>query len=180
MTALPTWAFVIDIETMDTRPSARVLSIGAAVVHLPTLEICDSHHWPLSISAQPFRTQSDATMAWWRGQSEETKRDVFSSEKTIDPREALALMSKTILNLDGRFSVWGYGPSFDLVVIEDLARDIGADVRLADFQRPGRVAHHAEGDAVTEAEALIEALKRLRKNGIDWFVGETFADATEA
>lgn len=195
---LPDIAFVIDIETYDTRPTARVATIGIVAVDLVSGETVDFAHLLLSAQDQPFRTQSDDTMRWWVGQSNEARQAAFGFAGARMPAvSALYEMDSLIHRVcppsaqtPRTFGVWGYGASFDIVVLESLYADLGmtlpwtyrqhrdlrtlyelAGIKLADFVEPGETPHIAVDDAKAEARAMLAALDRL---------GHRFAPRPEA
>lgn len=191
-------AFVIDIETYDTRPTARVATIGAVAVDLVTGVVLDAMHIPLSAQDQPFRTQSDSTMRWWASQPMAARDAAFGlMVPRLSVYDGLDGVGDFIRRITGyhsktprTFGVWGYGASFDIVVLENLYADVLmtlpwtysqhrdlrtlyelAGIKLADFVEPGETPHIAVDDAKAEARAMLAALDRL---------GHRFAPRPEA
>lgn len=179
---LPRYAMVVDIETLDTRPSARVLSVGYALVDTQALAITSWSQFYLDQNEQLGRTTSEETTKWWTGQPEAWRRQCGVERGSA--REMFADMRLTAKpdcpEPDARTTWWGYGPSFDLVVLESLAADCGltvpwtyrdhrdlrtlfelADVHPSQFRRDSELEHDAEADALAEARTLIAALKKL-------------------
>lgn len=181
-------AFVIDIETYDTRPTARVATIGVVAVDLVTGEVLDAMHIPISAQDQPFRTQSDSTMRWWASQPMAAQDAAFGlMVPRLSGYDALLGFGDFIRRITGyhfqtprTFGVWGYGASFDVVVLESLYCDFHVDppwtyrqhrdlrtlyelagIKLADFVEPGETQHNALDDAKAEARAMLAALERL-------------------
>lgn len=201
---LPDLAFVIDIETFDTRPTARIATIGIAAVCLVTGAILNTAHFLVSAQDQPFRTQSDSTMQWWARQSAETRGFAFGLPGArLAVSDALIQLAGFILSIAGHperdqmtFGVWGYGSSFDIVVLESLYADAGiklpwtfrqhrdlrtlyelAGLKPDAFFDDGETPHIAVDDAKAEARALIAALKSL---GHRYVVPEVDVPSTEA
>lgn len=176
-------AIVIDIETLDTAPTAQVLTIGHAVVDLDNLAIVAHGEAALSADEQPSRTRSPETQKWWSLQSEDARRASFEPAYRYLAMEVFGI-NGYLLQLSGAYpdaTWWGHGASFDLVIIESLARDLGYKVpwtyrqhrdlrtlyELAGGTKPSYegyegcklTPHIAEDDAIAEALAMIEAMR---------------------
>lgn len=191
---LPRWAFIVDIETMDTCPTARVLSVGVAALDLSTFKISCAE-FGLAMGGQPFRSQSAETMAWWREQSQFARDRAFSGGmRAIEAFARLAKFAQSYCE-DDASTWWGYGPSFDLVVLESLASDFGitppwtyrqhrdlrtmfslTGIRPDDHYRSSETKHVAMHDAVAEARALVSSLKALGYEADEGDKEETTAD----
>lgn len=179
---LPRRAIVLDIETLDTTPTACVLSVGFAQVDLHDLVITDWGQLYVDQNEQIGRTVSESTTKWWAGQPEAWRRQCGVERASI--RETFTSLGDLAINLAGLpdqgATWWGYGPSFDLVVLENLAaqhsltppwtyrdhRDLRtlfelAGVKPGQFRKADEVEHDAEADALVEARAMIAALKAL-------------------
>lgn len=182
MPHLPPWALVLDIETTDTRPTARVLAIGIALVDNRTREVVAIDNLRLDLHEQAFRSQSDETMEFWRSQPERTRAEAFFAKPRRHPVDALNALSEVVEEhaACGALTVWGNGSSFDIVILEDLYRHFGckvpwtyrqhrdlrtlyelAGVRVSDGDRAGLTPHVAIDDAVAEARAMVRALDIL-------------------
>lgn len=108
-----------DIETLDTKPSAAVVSIGAIWYDPNTDELGDTYYAVLAIQPQydAGRTYSASTLEWWAQQSE-AAQSVLSAPAT--PVElVLKQLGDFMFCAQG---VWGNGADFDNVIIGDLYR----------------------------------------------------------
>lgn len=183
LVTLPPRAVVIDIETKDTLPSACVLSVGYAVVDIRSLSIetCGQHF--LDLNEQIGRSTSDSTMKFWANHPDAWARQIHCDNRR-PAKEVFAQLCKLApyQKTDPFIPTWwGYGPSFDLVVLESLARDCGCEVPWtyrqhrdlrtlfeltgivpAGFRHAlGSLEHDAMDDAQTEALAMLAALRSL-------------------
>lgn len=74
-------AAMVDIETMDTKPSAAIVSIGACIFDLndPSDEIIDTFEAQISLESNEAagRTFSAGTIGWWLRQSPEAQASLF-------------------------------------------------------------------------------------------------------
>ena len=112
---------MIDIETLDTKPTAVILSIGAVAFDIETGETCpDTLYQKLDYKKQidEGRTTSIETTLWWGQQSDEAYCEAFFGEERL--LSAIINLKKYFYNYaadDCR--VWAKSPSFDLVILKD-------------------------------------------------------------
>lgn len=163
---------MIDLETMDTKPSAVVLSIGM-VEFDPAEGTVDKDNGQLlfpSIQEQldAGRTISAATLQWWMGQTDGAKADwVVRKKKSVtDTRNAVRSWMSTMR----RPTVWGNGSVFDITMMEDFmdhtqipwkfwdVMDTRTHHRHFPFDKSkkGVTAHTALDDAIAQAERVCE------------------------
>lgn len=184
--------FMIDIETLDVRPTALVLSIGA-------VEFYPQRHNYISRvfyrAIDPFTAQaagltiSASTVMWWMSQSQEA-RDALA----INPVPIVQALMDLIVFLTPRstepqeISVWAHSPSFDLVILENAYRAalLGpapwthrqtrctrtiyalAGVSLSDVAASAgtyHTYHNALDDAIVQAHAVNLAYEKLGLKG---------------
>ena len=121
---------VIDLETLDTSPSAVVTSIGVAIGSKGAFT---SWQVNLEITSQLLkeRTISQSTLTWWQGQPAATQQLML--ENQLQTPQAL---SNLVIELEGlqvklgesNIAVWGNSPSFDLVILKSLFEQYGIPV----------------------------------------------------
>lgn len=170
---------MIDIETLDTKPSAVILSIGAVKFNKEGLG--EKIYLNLEVESQlkTGRTVSASTIQWWLKQSD-------AARSALDLTGGYA--SKTILrSLElffdrGTYRVWGNGATFDNVIVADyldsneaprlwkynkdrcyrtLKAQVDADkLNVIEWRVPA-TAHNALDDAVAQAHNAITALTLL-------------------
>lgn len=173
---------VIDLETLDTSPSAVVTSIGVAIGSKGAFT---SWQVNLEITSQLLngRTVSQSTLAWWKEQQKYTQQLML--ENQLQTPQAL---SNLVIELEGlqvklgesNIAVWGNSPSFDLVILSSLfeqyrssvpwkywqerdLRTYGAMVGVSfnewkQQQENSFVAHCAKEDAMAELKYLFTYL----------------------
>lgn len=171
---------MIDLETLDTAPTAVILSIGACAFDPQRGDIGSVCHLKLEIDSQIRlgRTISGRTVDWWMNQSVEARDALFSEEaqKARRPvKQALVEFSSWLGKPDG---VWGNGADFDLVLLGNLYDSFGL-VRPWSFSKnrcfrtlknlfgnepPARegVHHDALDDAMYQAKWAIEIIGRVK------------------
>lgn len=169
---------MIDVETLDTRPSTVILSIGACRFDIEQLGmVTDTLHIHLDIDDQikSGRTVSGDTILWWMDQSREA-RDGLTQSARRPLRDALLKLSSFIVETD---RVWGNGAAFDNAVLSDAFRasslpqpwrfwndmcyrtlkTLYRDVPKPDFVG---VKHDALSDAVNQAVHLQAIYERMK------------------
>lgn len=113
---------MIDIETLDTKPSSVVLSIGA-VTFDSVGRTWDRFEAVLDVQPQLElgRTVSFNTITWWMDQSEDAKETAFGY---VRESVALAILNLTTFCRQSQANrYWALGPQFDYVILESLYKD---------------------------------------------------------
>lgn len=109
---------MLDIETLDTSPSAVILSIGA-VKFDPTTEspLGDKFYEVINVQSNldAGRTISGDTLSWWMKQDDDA-RAVFNAPR-ISLEEALTKFMEYFDHPD--YQVWGNGADFDNVIVQN-------------------------------------------------------------
>jgi hypothetical protein len=116
----------IDLETLDTVPSAVILSAGIVFFDWRTAEVVDSLYAVFDTPSQAIakRTISPSTAKWWMEQSPEARAVLSAVQQPVN--EALDI-------IDGAFKhyapagVWGNGADFDCVLLGELYRSFGRE-----------------------------------------------------
>lgn len=168
---------MLDLETLDTLPSAVILSIGACEFDLDGPIAGREFYRVLSLPQQLSRgrTTSDDTLAWWRQQSDEA-RAVFVAP-TVAPHVALQEFAAFWAGVD---RLWSNGANFDGVLLASLYRTFDMGVPWKFWQdrcyrtlvdtyhritrtRPTKMApaHNALADAVAQAQKAATMLRQL-------------------
>ncbi len=126
---------MIDIETLDTRPSAVVFQVGLLAFNDPLFgddgRVYEEKVYHLDILPQILRgrTISDDTVSFWMEQGVSSwARDV----KHIVPVDFVFSEVARMMGEYGVGDVWSNSPSFDAVIMRSLAETQGAGI----FQFP--------------------------------------------
>lgn len=115
---------MIDIETLDTRPSTVILSIGAVRFDIEKPEVIgDTFHVHVDIDSclAAGRTVSGNTILWWLDQSDEARKKITDAQR-VPLHRALLQLSTFVTEKD---RVWGNGASFDNSALSDAYRSCG-------------------------------------------------------
>lgn len=116
---------MIDIETLSTKPNAKILSI-AAMRFNPTDPIYDFNYYTNKKDLTFYRKISldslnigkwdvdENTLKWWENQNKEVYDEAFKGTRTNITQVLLEL--KTFINNDD--IIWANSPSFDCVILK--------------------------------------------------------------
>lgn len=120
---------MLDIETLGNDSNAAILSIGAAFFNPSNGHIGAAFYHAVKLSScQQAGLNIDAgTIEWWMQQSK-AARAIFTDTNRVSLKEALTNLSLFIKNNTsaGKHAhVWGNGPSFDNVIINNAYRKTG-------------------------------------------------------
>lgn len=179
---------MLDIETLDTQPTAVVGTI-AAVAFTEETACFGYQYFNLDIAEQlaKNRTVGAGSLKWWIGQKRDVfKEAFFSDDGTRSVVEALHDFDAWLQHISNihavkpsDIAVWGNGANFDPVILQDLCCDFGIDfpfrytkVRCyrtltylagtqADHLNRTGDHHHALHDALHQAHVASRSLKMI-------------------
>ena len=171
---------MIDLETLDTKPTASILTIGAVKFDPFGDDLnskkCEKLYIKVDLDScdRIGLTTSEDTIAWWSQQSKEAQDEAFSTEGRIPIHEAMNQLYKFCW---GAQRVWSHGAAFDIVICENVFAKLQKltpwdfwQVRctrtLFDIginpQRPPVLKHHALEDAWNQAVGVQNVMRTLR------------------
>lgn len=172
-----------DLETLDTRFSAAILSIGMVLFDRETGEIGRKEYVEISFdSAIKCGSVSGSTLAWWMQQSEKARAVFTKTEGRQSIPVALDRIASVIRSEMVGARVWGNGASFDITILEhaflmgthglaipwhfvdirDMRTTIDdAGIDLSKLPRIG-THHNAVDDAESQAVAISVARRTIR------------------
>jgi hypothetical protein len=174
---------MIDIETLDTRPSAVVLSVGLLAFDGFGARSGLTLYPSYSEQVEAGRTASLDTLQFWVGVGGAAAESTFVSESKRSSLQRTGLDLQCwfgdagLMDPDGRglshAAVWANGDKFDLGILEDLLpcvpwaynsprdlRTVISEAKLLGWtrspSRPDAVAHDALSDCRTQVDALLD------------------------
>lgn len=171
-------SLMFDLETLDTRPSAVILSLGAVKFDPRGIDIQpQTLKLKFDIDSQTAlgRTVSDDTIEWWSKQDPIIQEEAFSEHDRTHVNDALDQFHKFVWNSE---QIWSQG-SFDVNIMEDLyrmldrspawqywqVRDSRTLFNFIDGNMDRSKHHDAMEDAKEQALAVQRALKKIKWNG---------------
>lgn len=111
---------MIDIETLDTRPTAVILSIAAWPFDIDGTIADRLFNYKLNKDEQirHGRTTSADTIKWWNEQSQAAQNETFGG--TTPLTNALLDLEEFIRkNCVSQPRIWAKSPQFDLIILKD-------------------------------------------------------------
>ena len=106
---------MIDIETMGNGPRSAILSVGAVNFHIETGEIVETFYAAADMEdAIRYGSVDGSTVKWWMQQSDAARQSAVAG--TMPLREVLSKLASFYRQ---KSPVWGNGPAFDMVILEN-------------------------------------------------------------
>ena len=169
---------MLDLETLATSPDSVILTFGAIKFDPfdPDKEMGPGLYHRINVDEQIElgRNVDEGTVAWWGTQSEEVREEALGEKDRIGLDEFAKELNRFVV---GANRIWAQGPVFDIVILENLYRQLGKptpwpyylirDSRtllkaLGDTRKGGALLHNALADCVSQAEAIQDAVKRYK------------------
>ena len=164
---------MIDLETMDTRPSAAITAIGGAIFDLER-GVYETFYERVELSTNFDRTMSPDTIKWWLKQSDAARAEM-ADDHALPLIDVLTRLESFFLEHQITH-VWGSGASFDNIILSESYRaffwpeapwkfynDRCYRTMKALFPDVPRVKptipHHAMHDAVAQAQHLVNIFR---------------------
>jgi hypothetical protein len=161
---------MLDLETLSTRPDATVLTFGACKFNPYRQEDIDKGiYFRINVDEQITlgRDVDDSTVEWWGKQAEDVREEALGDGDRITLEQFTKELNRFIV---GAKNIWAQGPVFDIVILENLYRQLGLpcpwqfwqirDSRTllsthGDPREKNKVGlHNALEDAVSQAQAV--------------------------
>lgn len=171
-----TKALMLDLETLAVSPRSTILTLGA--VHFDPLgsRMFDCLYMRIDIDAQDTlgREVDPNTLDWWSKQSPEIMEEAFDPTHRIPLTEAVDQFHKFAWGCD---TFWSHGSVFDIVIMEDLYRQLNRtppwnfwqirDTRTIfdlgiDPEMPQNSKHNALEDARRQAIGVQNVYRKLK------------------
>lgn len=139
---------MLDIETLSTRPWSVILTLGAVkfdpwadeVDQTKGLYVRPDVNEQLAMD----RHVQEETVAWWGTQTEEVREEALGEEGRTSVNEMLDQLNRFLV---GANNIWCQGPAFDIVILEDLYRQVNRPTPWQFWQiRDSRTLFSVHGD----------------------------------
>jgi hypothetical protein len=167
---------MLDMETLATSPDSVVLTFGAVKFDPFTDNIDKGMYIRLDVDEQIAlgRKVDEGTLEWWGRQNEQVREEALGEGNRITVDDFTRQLNQFLV---GANRIWAQGPVFDIVILENLYRQVGKpapwpyytirDSRtllkaLGDDRKAGADLHNALADCVSQAEAVQSAVKRYK------------------
>ena len=139
---------MLDIETLSTRPWSVILTLGA-IKFSPWNDDVDQTRGlyirpDVNEQLTMDRHVQDETVAWWATQTEEVREEALGEDGRVSISDMLDQLNRFLVGAD---NIWCQGPAFDIVILEDLYRQVGRPTPWQFWQiRDSRTLFSVHGD----------------------------------
>lgn len=179
---------MVDIETLDVKKTACILSIGA--VTFDPYEVKDvTFYRNISIESNVKygRTINGETVEWWFKQDKKAQDGLFNPKPMglLQAMDAFTVYIKD--NLKDKNGIWVNGANFDLTILRDVFLTLGMDfpweykqecciralrkmgptidLKYADYKEKTKgTMHNALDDAKLQAQYVVDFWKKISQN----------------
>jgi hypothetical protein len=167
---------MLDLETLATSPDSVILTFGAVKFNPFTLEqdFDTGLYYRVNVDEQINlgRKVDPGTVEWWGRQSDLVREEALSEHDRISLEEFTQELNKFLVNAN---RIWAQGPVFDIVILENLYRQLGKPVpwpyyairdsrtllkALGDTREQGSMLHNALADCISQAKAIQHAVAK--------------------
>jgi hypothetical protein len=169
-------ALMVDLETLAVSPDAMILSLGAVHFDPKGSGYSDSIYFKIDLDDQTElgRKVDPNTIEWWGKQDSAVTEEAFSLNDRISLNDAVTRFHKFAWGCD---TFWSHGSVFDLVIIEDVYRQLGKSVPWSywslrdtrtlfdiglDPEMPQGEKHNALQDAIRQAIGVQNVYSQLK------------------
>ena len=114
---------MIDIETLATTPDSVILTLGALKFDPKSNAEGNSIYHRLDVDSQLKigRRVDDGTLEWWGKQALQVREEALGTTNRQALDEVFDSISRFMVGVD---NIWAQGPAFDIVILEDVLRQI--------------------------------------------------------
>jgi hypothetical protein len=167
---------MLDLETLSTRPDATILTFGTCKFSPYNQEPIDKGiYFRVSVDEQIAldRHVDDNTVEWWGRQADDVREEALGEGNRVSLDEFTRELNRFIVGCD---NIWAQGPVFDIVILENLYRQLNLPCPWQFWQiRDSRTLlsthgdprdknkaglHNALEDAVSQAQAVQTVFKQ--------------------
>lgn len=157
---------MVDLETLAVGPRSTILTLGA--VHFDPFgqDVTDQLYMRLDLDAQDElkREVDPNTLDWWAKQDPAIMEEAFSPDNRVPLLQAVDQFHKFAWGCE---TFWSHGSVFDIVIIEDLYRQINKGVPWNFWQiRDTRTIFDLGVDPEMPKESKHNALEDARRQAI--------------
>ena len=117
---------MLDLETLSTRHESVILTLGAVKFSPWDQEVNTETGLYLRIDVdeqlQLDRHVQQETVDWWGKQAEEVREEALGEHERTRLGDSVDQLNRFLV---GAENIWCQGPAFDIVILENLYRQLG-------------------------------------------------------
>lgn len=155
---------MIDLETLAVSPRAAILTLGAVKFDPKDNKLGETLYFRVDLDDQDKlkRDVDSNTLDWWAKQDPVIMEEAFSPDNRIKLVDAIGRFHKFAW---GCKTFWSHGATFDLVIIEDIYRQLGKNSpwnfwQLRDTRTLFDLGHDPEMPKTGKHDALQDAMRQ--------------------
>jgi hypothetical protein len=139
---------MLDLETLSTRPESVILTLGAVKFN-PWGDDVDAEsglYLRIDVDEQLSinRHVQPETIDWWGKQDTEVFEEAMGENGRVSLESTTVQLNRFLVGVD---SIWCQGPAFDIVILENLYRQLGKPTPWQFWQiRDSRTLFGVHGD----------------------------------
>jgi len=169
---------MLDLESLGTRPDCAILTLGA--VKFDPFEVDrfgDGLYFRIDVNEQLElgREVQEDTLEWWGRQAEDVREEALGETGRISLTDMYQQLNRFLVGVN---NIWCQGPAFDIVILENIYRQMGWPTPWQFWQiRDSRTLfgvhgdpreknkaglHNALEDCISQAQGVQEIYHRLK------------------
>ena len=118
-------SIMLDLESLGTRPDCAILTLGAVKFDEYTPgSFGDSLYLRIDVDEQLAlgREVQEDTLTWWSNQAEDVREEALGEGNRVSLTEMYRQLNRFCV---GATNIWCQGPAFDIVILENIYRQMG-------------------------------------------------------
>ena len=118
-------SIMLDLESLGTRPDCAILTLGAVKFDEYTPgSFGDSLYFRIDVDEQLAlgREVQEDTLKWWASQAEDVREEAFGTEGRVSLETMYKDLNRFCVGVE---NIWCQGPAFDIVILENIYRQMG-------------------------------------------------------
>ena len=116
---------MLDLESLGTRPDCAILTLGAVKFDPFTPDAFgDSLYFRIDVDEQLAlgREIQQDTLNWWAKQADDVREEALGEEGRVSLETMYRDLNRFCVGVE---NIWCQGPAFDIVILENIYRQMG-------------------------------------------------------
>jgi hypothetical protein len=116
---------MLDLESLGTRPDCAILTLGAVKFDPFTPDrFGDSLYLRIDVDEQLAlgREVQQDTLIWWSNQAEDVREEALGEGNRVGLESMYRQLNRFLVGVE---NIWCQGPAFDIVILENIYRQLG-------------------------------------------------------
>ena len=116
---------MLDLESLGTRPDCAILTLGAVKFNpFKPDDFGDSLYFRIDVDEQLAlgREVQEDTLRWWASQAKDVREEALGTEGRVSLETMYKDLNRFCVGVE---NIWCQGPAFDIVILENIYRQMG-------------------------------------------------------